>query len=79
MAAPAQRVKIELERVSPVSDYDEEGYEECWLVVATLDLDTHKRQRATLRRCATHDEAAAALDGIWEKLIAERASGERAA
>ena len=79
MNAPAQRVTVVLERLSSVSDYDEEGYEDSWLVVAYLDLERGKRQRVTLHRCGSKAEAAAALEGFWGKMIAKRAKDEEAA
>ena len=72
-------MKVVIEHVSAISDYDEEGYEDCWLVVAYLDLEGQQRQRVTMHRFATHDEAAVALEGIWDRVAAGRSKGENAA
>ena len=79
MNSPAQRVNIGLEHVSVISDYDEEGYEDSWLVVAYLDFDSGQRERVTLHRCNSRSEASAALGSIWGQVTAERAQRTRAA
>jgi len=79
MNSPAQRVNIGLEHVSAISDYDEEGYEDSWLVVAYLDFDREKRERVTLHRCNSRSEASAALESIWGQVTAARAQRTRAA
>ena len=79
MNAPARRVSVVLEHLSAISDHDEEGYEDSWLVVAYLDIEMEKRERVTLRRCESLAEASAALEGIWGQVTAERSRGERAA
>ena len=79
MAALGQSVKVVIEHVSSISDYDEEGYEDCWLVVAYLDIERGNWRRATLHRCGSLAEATEALEDVWGKLIAERNRKPRAA
>ena len=79
MHSPAQCVKVVIEHVSGISDYDEEGYEDSWFVVAYLDIEGEKRERVTLHRFGSISEAAEALEAIWGRVTAERKGGERAA
>jgi hypothetical protein len=79
MNSPAQRATIVLEHASATSDHDEESYEDSWCVVAYLVLDSGKRKRVTLHRCKSRSEASAALDTIWDQVIAERVQRASAA
>lgn len=72
MNSAPQRATFVLEHVSAISNFDEEGYEDSWYVVAYLVLDSGKRKRTTLYRCDTRAKAAAALETIWAKMTAER-------
>ena len=73
MNSPPQRANLVLEHVSAISDYDEEGYEDAWYVVAYLVMDSGKRKRVTLHRCESRSEASAALATLWDRVIAKRA------
>jgi len=79
MVLPAQGVSIVLEHISSISDYDEEGYEDAWCVVAKLDLDSGQRKRVTLFCCPTRADASAALEGIWGDVTANRSHNVSAA
>ena len=46
------------------------GHDEPWYVVAYLVRDNGARERATLKRCASRQEAAEVLKGYWDKLTA---------
>lgn len=72
MVLPRQGVSIVLEHISGISDYDEEGYEDAWCVVANLDLDGGKRQRVTLFCCPTRADACASLEDIWTQVTSLR-------
>ena len=72
MVLPNQGVSIVLEHISAISDYDEEGYEDAWCVVANLDLDGSKRQRVTLFCCPTRADACTAIEDIWGQITALR-------
>ncbi len=74
MDSAPQRANIVLEHVSAMSDFDDGGDEDSWLVVAYLVLDSGMRRRVTLRQCDSRAEASAALDTIWSEVIARKSS-----
>ena len=43
--------------------------EEDWLVVGYLVRDSGQRERKTLTRRPTREEAAQALEGLWAKML----------
>ncbi len=65
MSTAAQRATLVLEHISAVEDEEEVGNDE-WCVVAYLVYDSGRRDRATLRRCGTREEAAEALRKMWQ-------------
>ena len=79
MQIAAQSVNIVIEHVTGISDYTEEGYEDCWLVVAYLNIDRGQWQRATLHRASSLAEASAALQTVWSGITTERTQQSRAA
>jgi hypothetical protein len=75
MVDSAQRATLVLEHIGAVG---EEGPEEeglpspPWSVVAYLISDGGQRQRSTLCRCQTREEAASALEEMWQRLVASK-------
>ncbi len=61
-----QRATLVLEHTSVTEDDEEEVGDGKWCVVAYLVYDSGQRDRATLRRCATREEAAEALRKMWQ-------------
>ena len=68
MTSPAQRATLVLEHVSAVDDPVEDAVEQPWCVVAYLIFDNGIRQRATLCRRDTREEAAKALEDMWRTI-----------
>ncbi len=79
MDSAPQRANIVLEHVSAMSEFDDPGDEDSWLVVAYLVLDSGMRRRVTLRQCDSRAEASVALDTIWCEVIARKSSVATAA
>ena len=70
MDTSPQRATLVLEHISArddVEDEDEAG-DGKWCVVAYLVYDSGRRDRATLCRRRTRDEAAGALREMWQGL-----------
>ena len=74
MDSAPQRANIVLEHVSAMSDFDDGGDEDSWLVVAYLVCDSGMRRRVTLRQCDSRAEASVALNTIWCEVIAKKSS-----
>ncbi len=67
MTTSAQRATLVLEHVSATEDEEQVGDDE-WCVVAYLVYDSGRRDRATLSRCGTREEAAETLSKMWQSL-----------
>jgi len=66
MQTAPHRISLVLEHASATErSYDDE---DSWFVVAYEILDSGKRQRATLRRCQTREQAADALGSLWQEI-----------
>ena len=63
----AQRATLVLEHTSATEDEEEVG-DGKWCVVAYLVYDSGRRDRATLSRCGTREEAAETLGKMWQSL-----------
>lgn len=68
MDTSPQRATLVLEHISATDDAEEEAGDGKWCVVAYMVYDSGRRDRATLSRCTTRDEAAAALRKMWQAL-----------
>jgi hypothetical protein len=63
-----QRATLVLEHTSATEDAEEEAGDGKWCVVAYLVYDSGRRDRATLSRCGTREEAAESLREMWQTL-----------
>ena len=68
MDTSPQRATLVLEHISATDDAEEEAGGGKWCVVAYLIHDSGRRDRATLSRCGTREEAAEALRKMWQAL-----------
>ncbi len=68
MNATPQRATLVLEHTSATEDDEEEVGDGQWCVVAYLVHDSGRRDRATLSRCSTREEAAEALRKMWQSI-----------
>lgn len=68
MNTSAQRATLVLEHTSATEDAEEEVGDDEWCVVAYLVYDSGRRDRATLSRCGTREEAAETLGKMWQSL-----------
>lgn len=75
MVAPPQRATLVLEHISATDEGDVDDSVETWSVVAYLVHDSGARERATLCRCRTRDEACQALQRLWDGLTSKKAAG----
>jgi hypothetical protein len=66
--APPQRATLVLEHISATDEVDVEDKGGTWSVVAYLIHDSGARERATLTRCRTRNEACQALQRLWTGL-----------
>ena len=69
----AKRMRIVLEHTAGITNYGQQGYEDCWCIVAYLDLDGGTQKRVTLHRCKTRSQATKALEAIWRQTALKRA------
>ena len=75
MVDSAQRATLVLEHIGAVQEEvpeEEELPERPWSVVAYLISDGGQRQRSTLCRCQTREEAASALEEVWRRMLASK-------
>ncbi len=68
MEALAQRATLVLEHISATDDVATDDQGGTWCVVAYLIHDSGARERATLARCRTRNEACQALQRLWTNL-----------
>ena len=68
MDTSPQRATLVLEHISATDDAEEETGDGKWCVVAYLVYDSGRRDRATLSRCGTREEAAETLGKMWQSL-----------
>ncbi len=74
MIDSAQRATLVLEHVRALREgpENEEEPELPWSVVAYLISDGGQRERATLCRCQTREEAAGTLERMWRSLVEQK-------
>jgi hypothetical protein len=75
MVDSAQRATLVLEHIGAVGEEgpeEEELLDRPWSVVAYLISDGGQRQRSTLCRCRTREEAASALEETWRGVVASK-------
>ena len=68
MNTTPQRATLVLEHTSATEDEEEVVGGGKWCVVAYLVHDSGRRDRATLSRCGTREEAAETLRKMWQTL-----------
>ena len=68
MDSLSQRATLVIEHTSALGDFDEGIADDSWFVTAYLVHDSGKRERVTLRRCDSREEASAALTALWRDL-----------
>ena len=72
MDAPPQRATLVLEHISATDDVAVDDQGGTWSVVAYLIHDSGARERATLCRCRTRDQASKALQRLWTGLMSQK-------